>query len=122
LDLLDPRRRLALIQRLESLTSDGTLVWTAQTEYFFTASTDRFGFVLRSRDDDDAPPYILDVQHIERNVHVDLIETEINVLTEAAGDLNRALDSLYRAVKQKTFRLSDVVDELFEDLGEDEPF
>ncbi|NHT17770.1 hypothetical protein [Cellulomonas sp. IC4_254] len=114
---IDVDDALAIVIRLRQRTTSRNLEWepwSGGDEY--TASSGKYTYYLASRDEDDEPPYRLELwaskdSSSERRMKV----TEI--ATGYSDVLNDALGQLYTSVKLAILGIDDIKNDVLRDLG-----
>ncbi|WP_157376964.1 hypothetical protein [Agromyces sp. Root1464] len=92
--------------------------WQGSEEYL--TSTAKFTFYIKSRDDDDNPPYVFEIwRKISEDSESNPESVKVaEVMTKQSGELNGELSTLYTAAKMNAFGISDLRNDLLGDLGQ----
>lgn len=114
MEYLDEGQLSTLAVRLRDLTLSARLSWKpADNEYRFTTRTSKFGYALRSRDEDDFHPYVLEIHQLGE---------QAGKLQEADSseyrDLAEPLADMYTFIKRRALGIEQVARELFADLDQ----
>jgi len=119
---LDQERQNELVRRLFDATEGGRLGWQPgqvgdreTSKYFFKVSIHRFGYVIRSVDQDDNHPISLTVWELSTANPL-----EVQVISsydgEATPSVVSGLFDLYSIVKRSTLKLDSVAQSIFDEL------
>ncbi|KQS56663.1 hypothetical protein ASG36_16490 [Geodermatophilus sp. Leaf369] len=104
-----------LIGRLNRLTDEGALTWEANrdSEYRFASITEKFGFGLHSRDNDDFNPFILEIYLLNEDKSWKKLQ---EVDTDNTSGTFSGLEELYGKVKRRVLNIDEIAGQLFSDL------
>lgn len=104
-----------LTRRLLRLTEEGSLSWESSqgSAYKFVATAGKFGFLLRSRDEDDFNPFLLEVHLKEGDGPFRKLQ---EVTTESTNGYFADLEALYSKVKRRVLNIDKLASELFSEL------
>ncbi|WP_104525743.1 hypothetical protein [Blastococcus atacamensis] len=116
MDYLSTGQVITLLKRLVQLTEQGALDWESaqKSQYRFVATTGKFGFLIKSRDEDDFNPYILEIHAREGS---DLPYKKLQEVSTADTDgWFGELEPLYSMVKRRVLNIDEIANDLFSEL------
>jgi len=111
---------LAAVQSLLTRSRDGRATWVRwQESDEFTTETNKFRFFLKARDEDDNPPFILEIWRKTAQADNEISAVKVNE-SQAGGSsaLGLTLSDLYNAAKGSAYGISDLSKDLLDDLND----
>ena len=115
--MLNPMDAIEIVNRLLARTKERKIVWEPyETNVEFYARTEHWDFYIKARDEDDAPPYIIEFWRRSPgggrgNVKV------ANVSTIQMGPGGSSLEELYTLAKAQGLGIDSMKDDILKDLG-----
>lgn len=125
MELMDLGTKVTLLWRLVEATESGKLSWdaggqsrsaTPKSSHFYTR-VGRFGYVIKSVDQDDFAPYEFSVFRFQQEGEAQPDKIDVWLTDPSGSPLNDALQSLYSTVKLGALGLDSTVSDMFEDLS-----
>ncbi|MQA35664.1 hypothetical protein [Modestobacter roseus] len=107
-----------VLRRLHERTEQGQLQWDIWREAVeYQASTENFHYYLKSRDEDDSPPYRLELwkRRTKPTGESDNVKVAEISTTDGAA-YNSQLSRLYAAVKLSSIGIRDLKNDVLKDL------
>ena len=106
-----------IVARLFERTVNDALDWSRFDQYEFKADSHNFMYFIKSRDEDDSAPFILEIWR--RSDSEDVPATKLEEIS--TGDpitVNTRLSALYRAAKIHALGINNLKADILNDLGQ----
>jgi hypothetical protein len=107
-----------IVERLLERTKTGVLKWDVFQGVEYTADTENFIYYIKSRDEDDSPPFVLELwKRVPRTTSGNTSVKVAEIVTSSEGSpVNSPLEELYRNVKLVYLGITDLKSDVLRDL------